>query len=50
MLNSRPLTYQTGDPRDDVPLTPNNFLYGQVGEIFAPEVEDEIRFDPHQMA
>ena len=26
LLNSRPLTYQSSNPRDDVPLTPNNFL------------------------
>ena len=32
ILNSRPLTYQTADPEDVVPLTPNHFLYGQVEE------------------
>ena len=31
LLNSRPLTYQSSDPRDDVPLTPNHFLHGQLG-------------------
>ena len=31
LINSRPLTYQTADPRDDVPLTPNHFLHGQMG-------------------
>ena len=36
LLNSRPLTYQTADSRDDVPLTPNHFLHGQLGENFAP--------------
>ena len=32
LLNSRPFTYQSSDPRDDVPLTPNHFLHGQMGE------------------
>ncbi len=26
LLNSRPLTYPSSDPRDDVPLTPNHFF------------------------
>lgn len=39
LINSRPLTYQTVDPRDDVPLTPNHFLHGQMGGDFAPETE-----------
>ena len=37
LLNSRPLTYQSSDPRDSVPLTPNHFLHGQMGGQFAPE-------------
>ena len=37
LLNSRPLTYQSANPEDDVPLTPNHFLFGQVGGQFAPE-------------
>ena len=28
LLNSRPLTYQSANVKDDVPLTPNHFLYG----------------------
>ena len=36
LLNSRPLTYQSADPRDDIPLTPNHFLFGQMGGQFAP--------------
>ena len=31
LLNSRPLTYQSANIKDDVPLTPNHFLYGQMG-------------------
>ena len=30
-INSRPLTYQSADPQDGVPLTPNHILHGQVG-------------------
>ena len=36
IINSRPLTYQTADPLDDVPLTPNHFLHGQIGGQFVP--------------
>ena len=31
LISSRPLTYQTADPSDDVPLTPNHFRHGQIG-------------------
>ena len=48
LLNSRPLTYQSSDPRDDVPLTPNHFLHGQMGGQFAPESVDTITFHPRQ--
>ena len=37
LLNSRPLTYQSADPHDEVPLTPNHFLHGQMGGQFAPK-------------
>ena len=30
-LNSRPFTYQSANFKDDVPLTHNHFLYGQIG-------------------
>ena len=46
LLNSRPLTYQSADPRDATPLTPNHFLYGQMGGISAPESADEVEFSP----
>ncbi|XP_067022918.1 uncharacterized protein [Acropora muricata] len=48
LLNSRPLTYQSADPRDDVPLTPNHFLHGQMGGQFAPESVDTTTFHPRQ--
>ena len=28
LLNSRPITYQSAHPEDDIPLTPNHFLIG----------------------
>ena len=41
LINSRPLTYQSANPSDDVPLTPNHFLRGQIGGQFAPESVDD---------
>ena len=41
LINSRPLTYQSSHPADDVPLTPNHFLYEQLGGTFAPDSVDE---------
>jgi len=48
LLNSRPLTYQSANVKDDVPLTPNHFLYGQMGGQFAPESIDTTRFNPRK--
>ena len=45
LINSRPLTYQSTNPADDVPLTPNHFLHGQVGGQFAPTSCDETDFN-----
>ena len=39
-------TYQTANPSDDVPLTPNHFVHGQVGGQFAPTLVDETDFNP----
>ena len=36
LINSRPLTYQSANPSDGTPITPNHFLIGQVGGQFAP--------------
>ena len=44
LLNSRPLTYQSANLEDDVPLTPNHFLIGQIGGQFAPESVDDTSF------
>ena len=44
LLNFRLLTYQSLDPRDDVPLTPNHFLHGQMGGKFAPESVETTTF------
>ena len=48
LLNSRPLTYQSADPRDVVPLTPNHFLHGQLRGQFAPETVDTTDFSPRK--
>ena len=39
MINSRPLMYQSVDIKDNVPLTPNHFLHGQIGGQFALELD-----------
>ena len=48
LLNSRPLTYKTANVDDDVPLTPNHFLHGQVGGRFAPEMGNQTKFSPQK--
>ena len=45
LINSRPLTYQSANPVDDVPLTPNHFLHGQIGGQFAPTSVDSTQFN-----
>ena len=45
LINSRPLTYQSSHPADDVPLTPNHFLYGQLGGTSVPGSVDETQFN-----
>ena len=37
LLNARPLTYQSADIKDIMPLTPNHFFFGQVGGEFDAE-------------
>ena len=46
LINSRPLTYQSANPEDNVPLTPNHFLHGQIGGQFAPEAVEEVGNNP----
>ena len=45
LINSRPLTYQSSHPADNIPLTPNHFLHGQIGGQFAPESVDTTSFN-----
>ena len=46
-LNSRPLTYyQSANPEDTTPLTPNHFLQGQMGGKFAPKIVQETCYNP----
>ena len=42
LMNSRLLIYQSADLKDVTPLTPNHFLHGQAGGLFAPESVDEV--------
>jgi len=42
LINSRTLTYQSAEVKDNIPLTPNHFLHVQMGGKFAPEVIDEV--------
>ena len=49
LINSRPLTYQSANPLDDLPLTLNHFLFGQVGGHFAPETVDSSQFSPQKL-
>lgn len=44
LFNSRPLTYQSANPKDNVPLTPNHFLHGQLGVQLAPKSVDDTDF------
>ena len=48
LINSRSLTYQLANHKDDVPLTPNHFLHGQIGGMFAPTSVDETQFSPRK--
>ena len=47
-MNSRPITYQSANPEENVQLTPNHFLCGQIGGQFAPESVDETTFNPRK--
>ena len=46
LINSRPLTYQSANPDDNVPITPNHFLHGRIGGEFAPDSVDTEDFQP----
>ena len=48
LINSRPLTYQSANPANGVPLTPNHFLHGQIGSQFAPTSCDDTDFSPRK--
>ena len=47
LLNSRPLTTVSENPNDDLVLTQNHFLIGQMGGDFVPEVVDDT-FQPKE--
>ena len=44
LINSRPITYQTANPEDNMPPTPNHFLQGRAGGMFAPSSVDTENF------
>jgi hypothetical protein len=46
LINSRPLTYQSANPADCVPITPNHLLFGQIGGEFAPHSVDDTSYSP----
>ena len=46
LMNSRSLTYEGADPRDEPVLTCNHFLVRQLGGQLAPQVTDDIAFNP----
>ena len=48
LISSRPLTYQSANPSDDVPLNPNHFLHGQIGGQFEPSSVDETTLNPQK--
>ena len=39
LINCKPLTYQSTNPHDDVPLRPNHLLHGQMGELLLLKVQ-----------
>ena len=48
LINCRPLTCQTTDSSDDVPLTSNHFLHRQIGGQFGPTSVDGTDFNPRK--
>ena len=48
LINSRPLTYVSTEPRDPEPLTPNHFLFGAASTQFAPPNVDEVDYHPRR--
>ena len=48
LLNARPLTYQSANPQDIIPLTPNHFFHGQLGGQFTSETVDTTEFTPRK--
>ena len=48
LLNSRPLCYQGDNPDDEPVLTPNHFLFGQLGGQLAPEYAYDSVYHPRK--
>ena len=45
LINFQPLTYQSCNPKDETPLTPNHLL---IGGKFAPESVESTDFNPNK--
>ena len=45
LINSRQWNYQSSHPAKDVSLTPNHFLYGQLGGMISPDSVDKTQFN-----
>ena len=48
LLNSRPLTTISDDPKDEPVLMPNHFIIGQMGTDIVPDSVDMTEFNPRQ--
>ena len=48
LINSRPLTFQSASAGDDLPITPNHLLHGQVGGQLSPTAVDSTAFNPQK--
>ena len=48
LLNSRPLTYQSANSMDIVPLTPSHFLHGELSRETAPTIIEANRHPKHR--
>ena len=44
-LQTRPFTYQSANPEDDIPLTSSHLLHNQIGGMFAPEM---LAYNPNK--
>ena len=48
LIDSWPLTYQSANAANDIPLAPNYFQHRQIGGQFAPTSVDNTHFNPRK--